>query len=227
MNIRSKTVTVAYKCPNCGRTVFAPPGLFTLSGDMFKIKCDCEDGSELIIRREKGKINISCPCLICRSGHSFSLDENTDLPKVIACGCPLSGIKICFIGEKEDIDEEVFEADDEFCGILEENGFESLGEFIQAKKQNERNGASENPMGGIEKVSAGELATLVGSFLTILREEDGILCGCSPEEQKLAVSYAEDGLLISCENCGGKHTVPFSTLLDPYSLAEIDSIYLS
>ena len=39
MIIDVKNASVAYRCPHCGDGVVSVVGIFSLSGDMFKIKC--------------------------------------------------------------------------------------------------------------------------------------------------------------------------------------------
>ena len=41
MILKSKETTVAYRCPVCGKNIISVVGIFMLSGDLIKLKCDC------------------------------------------------------------------------------------------------------------------------------------------------------------------------------------------
>ncbi|MBO4770472.1 MAG: hypothetical protein J5563_06805 [Clostridia bacterium] len=223
MKPKSSGVTVAYRCPECGRPIYGMKGFFTLSGDLFRLKCSCESGSVAEIRREKNKTVISVPCLICSGRHSFSVDENTEYSdSVVSLRCPLSGLEIGAVGKPDDIEGSFASSEDFLVSALEDSGFDSLENFIAAKKADAKK--KKNDIG--DRVSTGELYSVISCFLSELNERRGIVCSCPPGEQSPACGVGEDGLTISCDKCGKKAVVPFAQLLDPYSLAEIDRIVL-
>ena len=83
MVLEPKQTTVAYRCPRCGAGVMSVVGLFNISADMVKLKCDC-GGSEMIVRRMKdGKINFTVPCILCPEPHRFTLSSNNFFTKDI------------------------------------------------------------------------------------------------------------------------------------------------
>lgn len=224
MRPKSKDVTLAYRCPECGMPTYGMKGFLTLSGDLFKLKCRCEKSSSTEIRRRKdGKTIVTAPCLLCASNHSFTFDENGEYSgDTIKLTCPVSGLDVVVIGKAEDIAEEFKRSDIALSDILEENGFESVERFIEAKKADAEE--KKNTIG--DRVSAGELYNVISFFLSELNENGGIVCSCAPQDRKPECNVDENGLAVSCKCCGKKALVPFSTLLDPYSLAEIDRLVL-
>ena len=49
MILQPKDTTVAYRCPECGATVFSVVGALALSGDMIKLKCELDKVTILYI----------------------------------------------------------------------------------------------------------------------------------------------------------------------------------
>ena len=50
MIIEPKKTTLAYRCPACGGVPTSIVGIFSLSAELFKLKCDC-GGSALTIQK--------------------------------------------------------------------------------------------------------------------------------------------------------------------------------
>ena len=103
MILNSKETTVIYRCPHCGLSVISVVGIFTLSGDMVKLKCECGNSELVITKTKDAKVRIKIPCLACGDAHTFIISQDAFFERKVLClACTYTGINICFIGEKEE-----------------------------------------------------------------------------------------------------------------------------
>lgn len=122
MIIQPKNTTIAYRCPTCGGAVKSMVGVFSLSGDMIKLKCPRFDSEMKITYTSDGKLRLSVPCFACGVDHEFVLSKDAVLNrKLTLLACPLSGMDVCFIGEKEQVEEQLDRAEEELYEMLKEN----------------------------------------------------------------------------------------------------------
>ncbi|MBO4216915.1 MAG: hypothetical protein J5940_03120 [Clostridia bacterium] len=122
MIIKPKDTTVAYRCPYCGGAVKSVVGVFSLSGDMIKLKCPCFRSEMKMSYTSDGKIRLSVPCFLCGKDHEFILSRRSVLDRELTMlACPFAGIDICFIGTKANVEEQLARADRELKELLEEN----------------------------------------------------------------------------------------------------------
>ena len=67
---------IAYRCPECGQTIYGFVGKFALSANLLRIKCSCGGSAlDINITNDK-KIRLSVPCIFCRQNHSFVVSES-------------------------------------------------------------------------------------------------------------------------------------------------------
>ena len=99
---------IAYRCPECGQTIYAFVGKFALSANLLRIKCSCGNSAlDINITNDK-KIRLSVPCIFCRKSHSFVVSESIFFGRdKFLLNCPYANMDICFIGSKELIDAEI------------------------------------------------------------------------------------------------------------------------
>ena len=64
MMIEPNQTTLAYRCPHCGAGVMSVVGMFALSADMIKLKCDCGKSAMEVLPTPDGKVRLTVPCLI-------------------------------------------------------------------------------------------------------------------------------------------------------------------
>ena len=122
MIIKPKNTTIAYRCPTCGQAVKSMVGVFSLSGDMIKLKCPKFDSEMKLTYTSDGKIRLSVPCFVCGTDHEFILSKQSVLERPLTLlACPMSGMDICFIGTKENVEEQLQRAEKELYDLLEEN----------------------------------------------------------------------------------------------------------
>jgi len=97
MVIEPKQTTVAYRCPHCGSGVLSAVGMFSLTADMMKLKCSCGKSELEIVYSKDGKVRLKVPCMICPSGHSYTVSRNIFFGRdIFVLPCPVSDINICF-----------------------------------------------------------------------------------------------------------------------------------
>ena len=90
MVLESKQTTIAYRCPKCGAGVMSVVGLFSLSGDMVKLKCTCgESEMQAVLRREDKQIRLTVPCIFCNKPHTYNVSESLFFGKeIFLLPCP-------------------------------------------------------------------------------------------------------------------------------------------
>jgi len=95
MVLNPKETTLAYRCPHCGAGVMSIVGLFTLTADMLKLKCDCGK-SELTVVYSDGKVRLTEKAFVLDTVDSISAPVHTAAPKYmeeigqLAISCNLS-----------------------------------------------------------------------------------------------------------------------------------------
>ena len=77
-----KQTTVAYRCSHCGAGVMSMVGVFSLSGEMFKLKCSCGESEMTMVRTSDGKIRFSVPCFLCPKPHTYTVNLSDKLTQV-------------------------------------------------------------------------------------------------------------------------------------------------
>ena len=223
MILNSKETTVAYRCPRCGKMVFSVIGVFTLSGDLLKLKCGC-GLSELTIRYTADrKIQLSVPCIICATPHNYVISSKNFFEEdVFHMSCPYSGVDICLAGEHEAVIEAAKQADDDLIELLQSAGVEDLESFIAAKEEDDEHHAA-------APYPDPELQSAVHFMLCELEDDNSIKCRCADHghyEFKFVGSKL-DNVLIYCTECSASVSLPMT---DPESLNEflhIDKLRLT
>ena len=212
MILNSKETTVAYRCPKCGKMVFSVVGVFTLSGDMFKLKCGCGE-SELVIQYTPDrKIRLTVPCVVCGNPHSYVISSKTFFEEdVFHMSCPYAAVDICLAGEHTQLIEAAKQADEDFLTLLREAGVEDFDTFISAKEQDDDTHGGQYP--------DPELQSIVHFMLCELEDEGNIKCRCQNggHYEFKFVGNKLDNVLIWCTECAASVTVPMT---DPESANE-------
>ena len=102
-------------------------GLFTLSADMMKLKCDCGKSEMTVTYSRDGKVRINVPCIICAKPHNFTLNSSLFFGReIFTVPCPYSDIDIAFIGNENHVKAELARSELELLELLEENGVDSF-----------------------------------------------------------------------------------------------------
>ena len=223
MILNSKETTIAYRCPTCGKFIFGIVGIFTLSGDLIKLKCDC-GGSELkITYTSENKLKITVPCLFCPSPHSYILTSGAFFDRdILALSCTYSGLDVCYIGEKEKVLDAVKEADEQLLDLLEESGFDGLEAFMKGKNSVD---GSDN-VDEDYRIDYAQIEDVVRFMLAELKEDGDIYCGCSDCDPDCDFEFKGDSVLIYCKKCHFEKKIPMSSTLAANAFLHIDVLEL-
>ena len=87
MILSTKNTTIAYRCPSCGEAIKSVVGVFSLSGDLIRLKCHCHESELKISYTSDGKIRLSVPCFACGNDHEFivSKENNSVATQNVKC----------------------------------------------------------------------------------------------------------------------------------------------
>lgn len=225
MVIDQKQTTVAYRCPECGAGVISLVGLFTLSGDMIKLKCTCgKSEMEIIHRRDDNQMRLSVPCIFCNKPHTYNVNSNMFFSKdVFLLPCPYSDINIGFVGESNKVKAELARTELELLDMLEENGIEDFKSLH----------------GDEEDLPDPQVLDVIAYVIKDLDAEGKIFCKCYPEgreplpedvlereDSEYEIEMMEDGICVSCAKCGAKRTIPTDSMLTAHAFLNSDYLKL-
>ncbi len=226
MVLNSKETTIAYRCPSCGKFIFGMVGLFTLSGDLIKLKCDCGGSDITIAYTQDRKLKITVPCLFCPAPHSYVISSDAFFDReLIALTCTYSSLDVCFIGKKDAVIEAAKAADADLLLLLEEAGFDGFEEFMAG-----RNAATDNSGDNVDsdfRMDYAQIEDIVRFMLTELAEEGDISCGCKDgDTARYDFEFAGDSVRIFCHTCGHEKLVPMSSTLAANAFLHTDKLVL-
>ena len=223
MVIEPKQTTVAYRCPHCGSGVLSAVGMFSLTADMMKLKCSCGKSELEIVYSKDGKVRLKVPCMICPSGHSYTVSRNIFFGRdIFVLPCPVSDINICFMGETDRVKFELSRTELQLLQILEDNGISSF----------------EALHGDEEILTDPQIAEIVLFVIHDLEAENKIYCKCNPapvgdekktddgEERLYDVEILDDGIKVTCTECGSSRVIPTDSLLTAHAFLNCDALYL-
>ena len=121
MILQPKDTTVAYRCPECGATVFSVVGALALSGDMIKLKCTCGHSELIMQKTEEDKLRLTVPCIFCPSPHHYIVSRKLLLTReLFTFPCAYAGVDILFIGSKGAVMKTIELSDEELTELWNE-----------------------------------------------------------------------------------------------------------
>ena len=211
MVLDPKQTTLAYRCPHCGAGVMSVVGLFSLTADMLKLKCDCGK-SELTLVYSDGKVRLTVPCLFCPNPHTFTINSSVFFGKeLFALPCPYSDMNIAMTGEINNVKAELARGELQLLEMLEENGIDSL-EAFHAKE---------------EVFTDPQIFDIIMFVLSELDAEGKIYCNCKNEgEGDFDAEVEETGVRVTCKKCGATALIPTDTLLAANAFLNADELHL-
>lgn len=218
MILSEKETTIAYRCPHCGSSIYSMVGVFALSGDLLKLKCDCGE-SELIIQRTADqKVRLTVPCIVCAKPHIFTLGQNTFFRRdgdVFRLPCSYTGLDLCFIGQKDAVGEAIQKANEELLALMQEAGLEDI-ESLHA---------------GDDVLADHELdpqvEDMVRYTIAELNDEGKIHCKCQNNALAHYDYRLHNGkLTIYCDECEAGLTIPMEGLTMAEQFLHSDSLTL-
>lgn len=219
MLLTEKETTLAYRCPHCGAGVLSMVGIFSLSGDLLKLKCACGESELSIERQSDGKIRLAVPCIVCAKPHIFLLGQNQFFRRengdVFRLPCPYTGLDLCFAGAKDDVQAALQEADDALLALMREAGLEDIeqlhagDEMLEAREQDP------------------QVADIVRYALRELDDEGKITCNCQNNAIADYQFRLHDGqVTVWCEECGASITLPLAGVTMAEDFLQRDSLQL-
>ena len=211
MILNSRQATVAYRCPYCGVNTISMVGIFSLSGDMFKLKCKCGKSELTITYTSDRKIRLNVPCLICPKSHNYVISSNTFFEKEsFNLSCTYTSIDICFIGTHEVVTDEIKKSDVELNNMLHDAGMDDF-EFLK----------SELPL------NDPQIEDIVRYMLVELDEEGKLNCECINHEESLYdFEFKDNSVDIFCRTCGASQKIPMSSVTNANDFLNCDELNL-
>lgn len=226
MVLNSKETTIAYRCPECGKFIFGIVGVFTLSGDLIKLKCDCGNSELIIAYTPERKMRITVPCLFCPAPHTYQISTDAFFDRdILALSCTYSGVDVCFIGQKDKVMDAAKNADKELLDMLDQAGFDGLEDFLTG-----RNGVSDDSEDNVDpdyRIDYAQIEDVVHFMLTELADDGDIHCGCKEgDTAAYDFEFKGDSVRIFCHTCGCEKLIPMSSTLAANAFLHIDELLL-
>ncbi len=212
-----KQTTVAYRCPHCGAGVMSVVGIFSLSADMIKLKCDCGHSEMTMVYTNDKQIRLTVPCIFCPKPHTFTVSSSIFFGKeLFVLPCPYSDMNIAMMGEVNNVKAELARTELQLLDMLEESGIDSLDVFRNAMDGDEE-----------KTLTDPQIFDIIMFVIKDLDAEGKIYCNCKDgEEGDLEVEVLEDAIKIYCKKCGASRTVPTDGYLAANAFLNIDSLTL-
>ncbi len=196
MILSSRETCIAYRCPYCGTGVKSMVGVFSLSGAVKKLKCDCGSSELKITQLRDGKLRISAPCIFCMTEHSFVISSKLFFDKeLFVYPCPYSAIDMIFIGTPEAVSAALDKSEQEFIKMLRDSGIDDLDRLHGELDRDD----DETPID----------SSLYDAVMFTIREliDSGeVSCCCDDGDYDVAVS--DDHVKVFCRNCGASCDIP-------------------
>ena len=211
MIIEEKNTVVAYRCPKCGGGVMSVVGLFRLSADMIKLKCDCGGSEMTVVMASDGRVHFTVPCMLCPNPHHFTLSSNTFFSKeLFTLSCTHSGISIAMMGEENSVKAELARSELALIDLMEKNGIIKLDELR-----------------GQSSFTDPQVIEIIMYVIKELDEENKIYCKCAEGvEREFELSFDEETINISCKCCGASKSLVANSLISANEFLNADSLEL-
>ncbi len=216
MVLDTKHTYIAYRCPHCGFSIYGIVGQFSLAGDLLKIKCQCENGSELTVNYTSDKkLRISVPCLFCGQNHNYVVSQNVFFGgELFLLACPYTNMDICFIGPKDQVDEAVSQSEKDLNTLFEEWQISSLEEL--------RAGTRQDPD---KIITDTQIYDIVRFLVRELEADNAIDCPCHSGSYDFDMS--EDGIVVFCPHCGAEYIFPNDSVAAAEEFLKCDHLTLT
>ncbi len=210
MILEPKKTTVAYRCPECGNGVLSIVGMFSLSANRLKLKCDCGK-SELDVVLQDDKVRLTVPCIFCRKPHVFTVNKQIFYGRdLFVLPCPYSDINICFMGEENHVRAELARSELELLDMLEKNGISDFSAFA----------------GDGDVLPDPQVFEIIMFVIHDLEAEGKIYCRCADGEGDYDAEMTDGGIRVSCKKCGAEKLIPTDSLIGAHDFLNCDSLRL-
>jgi hypothetical protein len=222
MILKSRDTAIAYRCPYCGMSTISMVGIFTLSGDMLKLKCRCGKSELTITYTSDRKIRLNVPCLICPNPHNYVISSNTFFEKnIFALACTYTALDICFIGLQDEVIAALKKSEMELNKMLEEAGLDDF----DSMEDDDTDDFGDDDFPYIDP----QIEDIVNYMITELEEEGKIHCNCKNDEDCFYdFVMTDDGnkVKIFCADCGAFTELPMANLTNAHDFLQCDELIL-
>jgi len=206
MNFREKT-RIAYRCPYCGCVISADVTRSTVDRS-FTLPCiECRKSKLEITPETDGSIKLIVPCLMCPHPHPYKLSKEIFFERdIFTLPCSFTGLDICFIGEEDNVEDEIDRTGAEIASMTDEedtNEIKKSSDFLVADTSVVR-----------------EVLFAVGE----LEAEKKIGCSCGSHAVKVLIDY--DKVIIVCKVCGKKYELSARTRFDANRAIDLEEILI-
>ena len=209
MILDQKKTTLAYRCPACGGVPTSMVGAFSLSGNLFKLKCTCGESSLTVEKTLDDKIRLTVPCLVCPTPHTYMLSKNVFFGSdIFVIPCSVCGVDICFIGKEAEVGSAVKRSNDEIIKLLGDASIEQL----KSKKDSDFT----DPM----------LFDVVTYVISDLYDEGKIYCNCHDGCGEYTTEILDSSVEVRCEKCGAKAVIPVGSTQGAHDFLEATELRL-
>ena len=204
MILKSRETTIAYRCPYCGMSTMSIVGVFTLSGDMLKLKCKCGKSELMITYTSDRKIRLSVPCLICPTPHNYVISSNTFFDKdIFTLACTYTAIDICFIGTHDAVMADLKRSEIELNKMLADAGLDDFDNMDDDEDDDFDEDDLVDP----------QIEEIIHFMLIELDDEGKISCECEDHDDSLYdFEFIGENVQIYCANCGAYKVLPMSSM---------------
>jgi predicted RNA-binding Zn-ribbon protein involved in translation (DUF1610 family) len=204
---------IAYRCPECGQTIYGFVGKFALSANLLRIKCSCGGSALDIGITNDGKVRLSVPCIFCRQNHSFVVSQGIFFGREkFLLNCPYANMDICFIGGKDSIDEEIERSGKELERLLSDLEAESIRDMQPTDLEEE------------EVLPDPAVYDAIRFLVKELEAEGKINCPCQRGSYDLR--FSENGIEVYCPDCGAIHNFTTESVAASEEYLSIDELTL-
>ena len=204
---------IAYRCPECAMATVGFLGGLSSVSDMLRLKCSCGDSALDIKKQSDGKVNLSVPCVYCKSNHSFVVSpEIMQRDEMTKFSCPYSGMGIAFIGDDESVAREV------------ENSAEELSRIMASLEAETVSDIQPQDVGEDSMPPDPAIYDTLNFVVRDLEAEGEVHCPCNSGDYDLR--FTDDGMQVYCKVCGASYDFYARSVSVAEEYLTIDSITL-
>jgi len=214
MILNAKQTTVAYRCPHCGAGVMSVLGLFSISADMIKLKCDCGKSEMTVVYGKDSNVRLTVPCITCPNPHRFTVNKSLFFGKeLFALPCPYSNLNLALMGESNLVKAELARGELELLDLMEKSGLTELSGFRDDDA---------------ELLTDPQILDIVTFVINDLDAEGKIYCKCREDDndREYDAQITEDGVLVSCKKCAASRLIPTDSTLSAHAFLTAEALYL-
>ena len=204
----------AYRCPDCGDTVLALMGSFSLSGDLLRLRCTCKKSFADIKAQRGQKVHLSVPCPLCKKPHAYTIAPSLLLEReIFTLGCPYSpDIAVALMGEEDPLNKALMAEGEKLSALLTAFESDSLRD-IQPQDMND------------EEILPDPAVYDTIRFLVRELEADGhVFCPC--KRGSYDFRFTDEGIQVVCPDCDASYEFKVTSPETAQEFLTLDEITL-